>query len=778
MAKAELFGILQKASYGFSGETGKQIYTVKPIPTSGFVNLLYKICEKLSLNNYSILKRSLLSFTGLLHTYFKVEKYYRINPDVIFFAPGEVAGGANALWTILHPVSGTRILMSETELNHLLSLHSSKKEFSPNSSELSLIENGILLPKGSYSEVKSSSDRSGLNIWLNLGYECPNGCGFCFASSPTNQLGGPHDRYDKVGEFNIEHMDELAIGIVKSLKKLGSNKVTLKFGGGGEPIVYFEKLTETVAKCRELMPTVEFNFVVITSGIGLTENMCRYFHDFDIYVALALGGDEVGHWLSRPFVNGTNSWTQVMKSLKMILDNNVKYNLSFVLSEKNIKSFVGKDIAQYDTYSNIFYLFDIVFRQHIRMDFSFARPSSGEPTPIKYTEEFSTDLRVLLRAYMQYQRYWTENSGPLKMDYTAIGEHGSGKQETCFAGRSYVSVTSLKYDQEIRNKNKYVSMFLAYFQKRRYAKLSIGACHEIAESGGLFDSFSKLSMLEQANLNFSMKEGKYKKRPALSPELARKTCMGCALRYYCSGLDEVGGCVIQRSKLTGNSTEVNKPEYCGIYATAIESMLTQGLCRSNLLELTLPKVKKQPKDKLHFDKDKKYRFLLANFSYSIFELEKFRIQSMNEFARHREDATELISFINFLNSVQDTAHKYFTQIEMWNMLPLSEFLADFWIIHRTLPKEFSYLIDILSKFDHVDDSIENKYDTFVNEIYNRLSWSLYKSTSIGFIDWIDDLLVFANFMKQNTAKIKAMDELLFRGYKPQQNKPINIQLEL
>ena len=117
-----------------------------------------------------------------------------------------------------------------------------------------------------------------------------------------------------------------------------------------------KKDSETIKKLGEL--SSQFTRKLLEGKKVLVVSP-RYLKENNVHVALAVGGDELGHWFSRPFKNGTNSWKHVVSSIFLLHKFDLKFNLSFVLCDKNINSFVNEESKK-----NIFMYFNMLFGRH------------------------------------------------------------------------------------------------------------------------------------------------------------------------------------------------------------------------------------------------------------------------------------------------------------------------------------------------------------------------------------------------------------------------------
>ena len=243
------------------------------------------------------------------------------------------------------------------------------------------------------------------------------------------------------------------------------------------------------------------------------------------------------------------------------------------------------------------------------------------------------------------------------------------------------------------------NLFSKLFLKNILSKLSIGACHELSDNGTIFDPNSQASMLEQANIAFYKKEGKRKKRPYLTPNEAMKTCMGCALRYYCSGINEIGGCTIQRSKQENK----NEVAYCKAYSTSIETMLIRGIIHTDFTPYFLPIPKKSNLKNIenvsNLTIEKRFKALMNNLIVLFMRLEEIKKHSPEAFQfTHPIDLHRKYTEINQVLSI----------IEMQLLIEISKNLTTIFQITQKLPNGFELLETALKQSYHPQiDQVEN-----------------------------------------------------------------------
>jgi uncharacterized protein len=107
------------------------------------------------------------------------------------------------------------------------------------------------------------------------------------------------------------------------------DKVHISFYGG-EPLVAFDLLRETIAYARSLGRWPKMYLHVDTNGTLLTDEMIRYFIENRFYLQISLDGPKEMHDRFRVFSNGKGTFDRIMSNLRKIRKMNPEYYMLYV----------------------------------------------------------------------------------------------------------------------------------------------------------------------------------------------------------------------------------------------------------------------------------------------------------------------------------------------------------------------------------------------------------------------------------------------------------------
>ena len=155
--------------------------------------------------------------------------------------------------------------------------------------------------------------------------------------------------YDKKNHININHenekIDERLDEIINNINRIQINKEERSkiIFHGGEPLLIradiYEKLIKEIIKTH---PNV--NFSIQTNATLLDENYIKVFKKYGVSIGISLDGYNEEQNKCRVYANGKNSYNLVMKKIKLLKDNEMKFGIIMTLS----KGIVGHEKELYD----------------------------------------------------------------------------------------------------------------------------------------------------------------------------------------------------------------------------------------------------------------------------------------------------------------------------------------------------------------------------------------------------------------------------------------------
>lgn len=115
-----------------------------------------------------------------------------------------------------------------------------------------------------------------------------------------------------------------------------ANKINIRFFGG-EPLINWEIVVKSVEYIKTIKPDkLDINYVINTNGTLLDHEKCRFLSENNVYIALSLDGIQQDHDTYRTYLDGRGSFSIIDKNLKYLADNNCRFNITTVCTDKNL----------------------------------------------------------------------------------------------------------------------------------------------------------------------------------------------------------------------------------------------------------------------------------------------------------------------------------------------------------------------------------------------------------------------------------------------------------
>jgi radical SAM protein with 4Fe4S-binding SPASM domain len=168
----------------------------------------------------------------------------------------------------------------------------------------------------------SANCQEGHLVELLVTEKCNLACEYCLAGA--NQ--------------SLPHMsEEIALKAVDLAYGMDQPSITFEFSGG-EPFLRFELMRKLVGHIRDHPNRAgrEVYICLQTNGTLLNEERVQWMADNSIIVGLSLDGNPDSHNLSRPQVNGKESFSKVLHGLTLMREAGVAYGILVVLNRSNI----------------------------------------------------------------------------------------------------------------------------------------------------------------------------------------------------------------------------------------------------------------------------------------------------------------------------------------------------------------------------------------------------------------------------------------------------------
>ena len=245
------------------------------------------------------------------------------------------SNGNNAI--LINFCNGAKFFFNnQDEIKFLTSIFNKKEiEFVDSNTFRNLVYNGFLLDCKVKEEdyVVSNyclNDTNKLEFLIYVTNDCNFGCKYCPQSHNKTYI-------------DYESMTEISNGIMASLLKSKNTKQLNISWFGGEPLLNYKNILLTSRKIMDfcLENDIKYNSGMTTNGYLLTKKTFISLYDCGIKeFQITIDGNENSHNMTRPLLNGANTWNVIIENLKDIssLDDSYKFNIIIRLnvSQNNI----------------------------------------------------------------------------------------------------------------------------------------------------------------------------------------------------------------------------------------------------------------------------------------------------------------------------------------------------------------------------------------------------------------------------------------------------------
>lgn len=160
---------------------------------------------------------------------------------------------------------------------------------------------------------------------------CNLGCTYCYASAVPVK--------DRI-EWNL--IEKGIQMIIENASMKNDKKASVTFYGGGEPTIHWDLLVNTVEYGQILAKnkSVKFNCKIITNGTLLDEDKVIWLKNNSIGLNLSFDILPDVQLFQRPYANGNNSHSKVMKTIALLTKHGCKFNVRATVTENNLLSMV------------------------------------------------------------------------------------------------------------------------------------------------------------------------------------------------------------------------------------------------------------------------------------------------------------------------------------------------------------------------------------------------------------------------------------------------------
>ncbi len=339
-----------------------------------------------------------------------------------------------------------------------------------------------------------------LGVWLHITNQCNLRCTYCYV-------------YKTPDKMSAETAREAIEKTFQSAMKHGFEKITFKFSGG-EPLLEFEMILDLVRQARALSEKydIEVDFVVLTNGVLLTEEVAQTLKEEGLRAAVSLDGLGEYHDQTRIFVDGRGSFREVEKGIENLQKFKVPFNVSITITSKNVENI--PDLTKY------------LLERRIPFAFNFYR----ENPYVK--EDLEGDDQKLVKSLKRAYKLSAQNP-PRYSLVNGLLDRVTFKRPhlyTCGMGQSYLVIG-------------------------HNGKLA--SCQMTLEK--------PIGSIEDEDVIETMREGSFIRPKGLTAE-GKTPCKDCQWKYICCG-----GCPLLTFEQRGRY-DVSSP-YCAVYKALIPEAL-------------------------------------------------------------------------------------------------------------------------------------------------------------------------------------------------------------
>ncbi|MEA1994447.1 MAG: radical SAM protein [Euryarchaeota archaeon] len=207
-----------------------------------------------------------------------------------------------------------------------------------------LLSEGMLIEEGidEYSRVKDTIDKirrsRKYSFMFVLTTRCNFNCIYCYEDKT------PLDMTWRTAEKCIDFIED-------RVKETGQKNVNIS-PYGGEPLLKFDLIKRILNTLRERLPDTEITTSIITNGSLLTEERAEFLRGYNCkFVQITIDGPKRVHDKRRPYKNGSSSFEDVVRGLKVALDNIERVSLRINVDKNNVKHV--QDFLEYLNSNNI-----------------------------------------------------------------------------------------------------------------------------------------------------------------------------------------------------------------------------------------------------------------------------------------------------------------------------------------------------------------------------------------------------------------------------------------
>lgn len=159
---------------------------------------------------------------------------------------------------------------------------------------------------------------------------CDMACEYCFYRDVAC-----HRQKDFQGMISLETMEKVIAGAME----FAEGSCSFVFQGGEPTLAGLDFYRSVVALTRKYAKkNVAVSYAIQTNAFRLDEAWCLFFREHNFLVGVSLDGPADLHNLNRKDASGRNTFNRVMRSIELLRQFKVEFNILCVLTGKNARS--------------------------------------------------------------------------------------------------------------------------------------------------------------------------------------------------------------------------------------------------------------------------------------------------------------------------------------------------------------------------------------------------------------------------------------------------------
>jgi uncharacterized protein len=161
-------------------------------------------------------------------------------------------------------------------------------------------------------------------VWMHVTNQCNLRCTYCYIQKTTQHM-------------PLELGKQALAEIFATALKNGRKEVLLKFAGG-EALLEFNLVRSLTNYARQLAAKTGLKVqpIILTNGTTIKPEVAQIMHDEDYVAAISLDGLAEYNDRTRPLLGGQGSFRQIERGLNLLLEYQVRFNVSVVVSKYNL----------------------------------------------------------------------------------------------------------------------------------------------------------------------------------------------------------------------------------------------------------------------------------------------------------------------------------------------------------------------------------------------------------------------------------------------------------